>query len=99
MRIILSYVPFRNGTIGPAECTFSSYLKSEKEGLYLPDDGRNMNYSDRVAEQKDIKQFLEKVFKNRQSLSYRDYEHFNKNVSSEMFFSLMAIIHERLPCA
>jgi hypothetical protein len=27
------------------------------------------------------------------------YDHVNKNVSSEMFYSLMSVLHEKLPCA
>lgn len=32
-------------------------------------------------------------------MSFTQYEHVNKNVSSEMFYSLMSILHEKLPCA
>ena len=32
-------------------------------------------------------------------MNYRQYEHVNKNISSEMFYSLMSILHEKLPCA
>lgn len=32
-------------------------------------------------------------------MSFKHYEYVNTNVSSEMFYSLMAILHERLPCA
>ena len=32
-------------------------------------------------------------------MNYSQYENINKNVSSEMFYSLMAVLHEKLPCA
>lgn len=32
-------------------------------------------------------------------MSYKHYEYVNYNISSEMFYSLMAVLHERLPCA
>ena len=30
-------------------------------------------------------------------MNYKQYEYLNKTVSSEMFYSLMAILHEKLP--
>ena len=32
-------------------------------------------------------------------MNYKQYEYVNKTVSSEMFYSLMAVLHERLPIA
>ena len=32
-------------------------------------------------------------------MNYQQYEYVNQNVSSEMFYSLMSILHEKLPCA
>ena len=32
-------------------------------------------------------------------MSFNAFEYINKNVSSEMFYSLMAVLHEKLPCA
>ena len=32
-------------------------------------------------------------------MTYKQYEYVNKTVSSEMFYSLMAVLHERLPIA
>lgn len=32
-------------------------------------------------------------------MNYSQYENIIKNVSSEMFYSLMAVLHEKLPCA
>ena len=32
-------------------------------------------------------------------MNYKQYEYINKTISSEMFYSLMAILHEKLPIA
>jgi len=32
-------------------------------------------------------------------MNYKKFENINKTVSSEMFYSLMAVLHEKLPCA
>lgn len=32
-------------------------------------------------------------------MNFSQYDNVNKNVSSEMFYSLMAVLHEKLPCA
>ena len=32
-------------------------------------------------------------------MNYKQFEYVNKTVSSEMFYSLMAILHMQLPCA
>ena len=36
---------------------------------------------------------------NSKLMSYKHFEYVNTTISSEMFYSLMAILHERLPCA
>lgn len=79
--------------------------KKEDEGLYKDDEGKSMAYVDRLNDQDDIKVFLDKIFHsgyagcNGNQMNYKQYEYINKSVSSEMFYSLMAILHERLPCA
>jgi hypothetical protein len=32
-------------------------------------------------------------------INFEEYLNFNKKVSSEMFYSIMSVLHERLPCA
>lgn len=32
-------------------------------------------------------------------MNYKQFEYINKTISSEMFYTLMAILHERLPCS
>ena len=50
-------------------------------------------------------QFTNKIFQSgiagctSKHMTYKQYEYINKTVSSEMFYSLMAILHEKLPMA
>ena len=39
------------------------------------------------------------MFDKKTMISFEEYCNFNKNVSSEMFYSIMSVLHERLPCA
>lgn len=77
----------------------------QREGLYQDEEGKNVDYRDRVSDQEDIRMFTENIFNNNVSgctskhMSYKHYEYVNYNISSEMFYSLMAVLHERLPCA
>ena len=76
-----------------------------REGLYQDVDGKNVDYRDRISDQEEIKLFTDHIFNNQVSgctskqMSFKHYEYVNTNISSEMFYSLMAILHERLPCA
>jgi hypothetical protein len=58
-----------------------------------------MQYQDRLLEQEELKAFLSKVFEKKKMMSFNEFLDFNKNVSSEMFFSLMTVLHETLPCS
>ena len=42
---------------------------------------------------------MDSVFNTKKEINYDDYQKINKEVSSEMFYSLMAILHEKLPCS
>jgi hypothetical protein len=43
---------------------------------------------------------LKKVFSgNKKFMNFEEYLEFNKEVSSELFFSIMEILHEKLPCS
>jgi len=59
-----------------------------------------------VTDQEEIKNFANMVFETTAHsgqtnghISFDDYLNFNKKVSSEMFYSIMSVLHERLPCA
>ena len=42
---------------------------------------------------------MDNVFGDKNTLSFEEYLAFNREVSSEMFYSIMSLLHERLPCA
>ena len=52
-----------------------------------------------MDQQGEIKNFLDTVFGSKKEITFEEYLQVNKNVSSEMFFSLMSILHEKLPCS
>lgn len=58
-----------------------------------------MDFNQRNKDQEEIKQFLECAFADKQTMNFEEFAHFNSNISSEMFISVMAIFHEKLPCA
>ena len=99
VRIVLSYIPFKKGSMsdvsGSNKGTPSS---SNREGLYK--DGENTTeYKERMDQQGEIKNFMDQVFGTKKELNFEDFLNINKNISSEMFYSLMAILHEKLPCS
>lgn len=78
--------------------------QKQKEGIYLEEEGKNVDYKDRISDQEEIKNFTESIFTaengiTKNKMNYKQYEHINKNVSSEMFYSLMCVLHERLSCS
>lgn len=72
-----------------------------KEGLFKDEEGKGKGYNERISDQQEIKVFTDRVFKDlpKQRMDYKQYEKLNKQQSSEMFYSIMAILHERLPCS
>lgn len=119
IRIFMSYMPFnRNVQFNNVQSMLDKGMERVgspgrgrrerpkiKEGLYQEEEGKNINYKDRMCDQEEIKAFTDNIFRNglggcsATHMSYKAFEHINKNVSSEMFYSLMAILHEKLPCA
>jgi len=110
--MILSYIPFRRrgaealkprsqtsiGSEGSKPIdTFTSL--SIREGLYNESEGRNMDAKQRNLDQEAIKQFLACAFIDKPNMNLEEYTQFNQSISSEMLISVMAIIHEKLPCA
>jgi len=47
--------------------------------------------------------FVDRIFSefpaDQKTMSFENYTHIINNVSSEMFLSLMALLHQKLPCA
>ena len=78
--------------------------ESAKEGLYQEKEGKNVDYADRINDQEEIKVFTDMLFSSKygvtgSKMNYEQYDKINKQHTSEMFYSLMAILHEKLPCS
>jgi len=39
------------------------------------------------------------VFKEKKGINLKEYKNINNNVSSEMFYNLMSLFHDKLPCS
>lgn len=72
----------------------------QKEGIYKDQEGKSVEYKDRMNDQEEIKQFTEQIFQqgyagiDSKYMNFKQYEYINKTISSEMFYTLMAILHE-----
>ena len=77
-------------------------MQTIKEGMYGDEEGKGLDSQDREQDQEEINKFIEKVFEGKPKyklLNFEEYQAFNQSVSSEMFVSIMSLLHERLPCA
>ena len=98
--MLLLYVPFRRedeltqpGTpISPG----SSLRRQGVEGLY---DRSQSDYFTRKNDEGEINKFTSQVFGQKTSINYQEYADINSNVSSEMFTSMMRVLHDCLPCS
>lgn len=64
--------------------------------MYAAEEGRGIDYHDKMAEQEEIAVFVDKiftVFPHCKNLNFDQFCHINRSVSSEMFFSLIALLH------
>ena len=72
-----------------------------KERLY-EQDLKKLSYTDRISSQEEIQSFIQQVFTvcgQKSELSFDDFFAFNKKTSSEMFLSLISVLHHKLPCS
>ena len=71
--------------------------------MYAAEEGRNLDHKDKLAEQEEIANFVDRIFSEfpaeQKQMNFENYAHIINNVSSEMFLSLMALLHHKLPCA
>ena len=71
--------------------------------MYAAEEGRNLDHKDKLAEQEEIANFVDRIFSEfpseQKQMNFENYTHIINNVSSEMFLSLMALLHHKLPCA
>lgn len=72
---------------------------SKKEGLYDVSEGKNLNQQDRDAQQKEINDHINEIFGKKEKITYNDYVSIIKEISSDIFLSLMVVLHEKLPCS
>lgn len=115
IRMIMSYLPFkRNGKLVEENDQYTrgrraspSRIKSlnKVEGMLQESEGKNVNFSDRINDQEEIKKFIDEIFQSgvggvtNDQMNLSQYMFIVKTVSSEMFYSLMALLHDKLPCA
>jgi len=109
VRLVLSYIPFKTSmkkvvtknnseSSSDSECSISS---KEKEGMYSKTGVKAMDTASRQQTSEEIKKFVDTVFSEsgRSKMDFLTYQDLNTNVSSEMFLSIMSVLHENLPCA
>ena len=94
VRIILSYVPFKSDE----EVLLSprSRATSSMEGLY---DNSSKSFDLRMSNQDDIARLLDIVSFDKAYINFTEYCSINEQKTSEMFTSLMRVLHETLPCS
>jgi hypothetical protein len=66
------------------------------EGMYAAEEGRNLNYNDKMNNMKEIGGFVNKIFGEfpyYKQINFEQYSHIIRSVSSEMFLSLMSLLH------
>lgn len=85
VRLLMSYVPFIDED--DIQQSDTSPMSPNKKTMRA-----------RTEEQTLIRDFIEKVFGQRISLSLAEYKEINNHVSSEMFYSIMRVLHNRIPC-
>ena len=53
----------------------------------------------RLNEQKEILDFLDTILGTKQRINFESYVKINKEVSSEMVISVMALLQDQIPCS
>lgn len=109
VRIMMSHMPIsQNVTVNEVQDLIdqrglreSFSPRRAKEGLYDEEEGKNLEYMDKKTSQEEIKKFVDSLFDGIEGkkLNFEDYVKLTTEKSSEMFYSLMATLHERLPCS
>lgn len=91
VRIIMSFLPFDHNMGNNSPDTRPDAFSDEIEKI---------KPKDRVEEQEEIAMFISQVFESeKEQINLETYTDFNTNNSSEMLFSLMSLLHSKLPCA
>lgn len=92
--MVLSYVPFKRKVSESVNMPPIPSQPGIGEGQYENAE----TFKSRNDDCKVIYEFVDVIFQDRKVLKLEDYIQINKNVSSEMFYSLMRVLHEKLPC-
>lgn len=71
----------------------------EKEGIYTSEGGGCQVFNDRAQTQDEIYELVSKVFGNKQKIDFDEFSIINKQVSSEMFLSVLILFQTQLPCS
>jgi type I restriction-modification system DNA methylase subunit len=91
--------------VSPVGANRASMLQKlpANEGMYQAEEGRHQDHKDKLAEQEEVMQFVDRIFTefpaDQKHMTFENYTHIINQVSSEMFLSLMALLHQKLPCA
>jgi len=83
---------------GIQEDTEVSGDSSPKEGKYSSNLNTYMSFINRHNQQREINALLGEVFQKKKHLTLEEYKVLNKNVSSELYCILMALLYNDLPC-
>ena len=99
IRMLLLYVPFKREDALATTFAQMQPLSPKKvgvEGLY---DRSQSDYFTRKNDEGEINKFTQQVFGNKSQINYHEYTDINSNITSEMFTSLMRVLHDCLPCS
>ena len=85
--------------VSPANANRVSQMQKlpANEGMYAAEEGRHQDHKDKLAEQEEVMLFVDRIFfefpGEQKSMSFENYSQIINHVSSEMFLSLMALLH------
>jgi hypothetical protein len=108
VRIMTSYMPFNDELTDKNILPFIDEKRNNlfsptraREGLYEDEEGKCIDNEHRMNDQEEIKRYTDTLFRDlpNQWMDLSQYEQVIKTESSEMFYSLMAVLHKKLPCA
>lgn len=104
MRLLLSYVPFKENREDTEEekaysagsPKASAAVGPTKEGLF---DASAHNFFSRRSNMDEINSFVSHIFEKEKKMDYKRFSQINEKESSEMFTGIMRCLHEKLPCS
>jgi hypothetical protein len=73
-------------------------MKSPKEGKFSVKLNNYLSFLHRNHQLREIDSFITQIFEERQFFDVETFVHMNRNVSSEMFCTLMALLYQNMPC-